>query len=175
MAWLSGSISYTAGEVNSAFHYTNGSGYIEIPAVPALNVGTGAGFTIEGWIQPADIQNQLPLFEWQYNTNNDFTGTMFWTSVQGAGRLYANITESNNISHELITPPGILTTNYQHVALTYDKSSGAAAIYRNGLIVASANLGSLHPEHLGKSSARRTHLFERRSSYSITPAACWMS
>ena len=144
-----GPISYATGEVNTAFHYTNGSGYVEIPAVPALNVGTGAGFTIEGWIQPADLQNQLPLFEWQYNTNNDFTGTMFWTSVQGAGRLYANITESNNISHELITPPGILTTNYQHVALTYDKSSGVAAIYRNGIIVASANLGSFTPNTSG--------------------------
>ena len=144
-----GSISYAAGEVNAAFHYTNGSGYVQVPAAPSLNVGQGAGFTIEAWIQPADIQNEIPILEWQYNTNNGYSGSMFWISVQGAGGLYANLTESNNISHELTTLPGILTTNYQHVALTYDKASGVASIYRNGIIVASANLGSFTPNTSG--------------------------
>ena len=145
-----GSISYAAGQVNTAFHYTNGSGYVEVPAAPSLNVGQGAGFTIEAWIQPADIVNEIPILEWQYNTNNGYSGTHFWISaIGGAGCLFANIVDSTNNSHWLFSAPGIVTSDYQHVALTYDKSSGVASIYRNGLLVAHTNIGSFTPNTTG--------------------------
>ena len=146
---VGGPMSYAAGKVNTAFNYTNGSGYVQVPAAPALNVGQGAGFTLEGWIQPADIQNQLPVFEWQYNPTNDSGGAHFWISVGGAGCLYANLIDTDNNAHLLSSAPGILTTDFQHVALTYAKSNGVASIYRNGVLVAQANLGSFTPNTTG--------------------------
>ena len=139
-----GVIAYSTGEVGSAFHY-NGGGYVEIPASPSLNVGLGAGFTLEGWIQPGDLVNQMPLFEWQFD--GVAGGVHFWTSaVGGAGCLYANVMDAANNAHPFSSPAGILTTGYQHVALTYDKSTGQASIYRNGALVASANLGIFTPK-----------------------------
>jgi subtilase family serine protease len=139
-----GAISYTDGKVNAAFHYGSG-GYVEIPASSSLNVGRGPGFTLEGWIRPADLVNQRPLFEWQFDGTE--VGVHFWTSaIGGAGCLYANIVDTNNVAHSFFSAPGLLNSRYQHVALTYDNASGAASIYWNGTLVANTNLGSITPK-----------------------------
>lgn len=147
---VNGSIAYAAGEVGKAFRYTNNSGYVTVAASPSLNVGQGSGFTLEAWIQPADLVNEMPIFEWQYNTNNDFNGAHFWvSSINGPGCLFANVVDSSNTSHWIYSSPGILTSNYQHVALTYDKASGVASIYRNGVLVVSNSIGSFTPYTTG--------------------------
>jgi hypothetical protein len=147
---VGGQISYATGEVENAFHYSDGSGYVSVPAAPPLDVGQGAGFTLEAWIRPADLQNQMPIFEWQYDTNSNVNGAHFWVSaIGGPGCLFANIMEGNGNPHWIYSAPGIVTADYQHVALTYDKSSGMAAIYRNGISVASKNLGSFTPNTTG--------------------------
>ncbi|HEX4264742.1 MAG TPA: FG-GAP-like repeat-containing protein [Verrucomicrobiae bacterium] len=140
-----GAISYTTGKINAAFHYNGSGGCVEIPATPSLNVGSGPGFTLEGWIRPADLVNQLPVFEWQYDGTE--VGVHFWTSaIGGAGCLYANIVDTNNIAHSFFSAPGILNSRYQHVAMTYDQASGAASIYWNGTLVANTNVGFITPK-----------------------------
>ena len=147
---VGGPISYAPGEVGNAFHYDNSPGYVSIPAAPSLDVGQGAGLTLEAWIQPADLQNEIPIFEWQYNTNTSANGIHFWvSSINGPGCLFANIVDSSFVSHWIYSAPGIVTADYQHVALTYDKASGVASIYRNGVLVASQNLGSFTPNTTG--------------------------
>ena len=138
-----GVITYNPGEVGLAFHYDGTGGYVQVPASPSLNVGLGAGFTVEGWIKPGDLVSQRPLFEWQYDGVQ--VGPHFWISSGGAGRLYANVTDTSGNSHVFFSAGGILTSNYQHVALTYNKTTGQAFIYRNGAQVASANLGIFTP------------------------------
>jgi hypothetical protein len=65
----------------------------------------------------------------------------------GTGNLVANLAESNGEPHLLMAPGGTLLANrWQHVALTYDKETGQALLYRNGEIVAESNLGSFTPE-----------------------------
>jgi hypothetical protein len=145
-----GSLSYAPGEVGSGFHYTDSNGYVSVPPSSSLNVGLGAGFTLEAWIQPADLQNEIPIFEWQYNTNSNVNGSHFWVSaIGGPGCLFANIMESNGNPHWIYSAPGIVTAGYQHVALTYDKSSGVASIYRNGVLVTNQNIGSFTPNTTG--------------------------
>ncbi len=145
-----GLISYAPGEVGAAFQYDDSSGYVAVPAAPSLNVGQGAGFTLEAWIQPGDLQNQMPVFEWEYDTNTAADGVHFWvSSIGGAGCLFANIVDSSFNSHWIYSAPGLITADYQHVALTYDKSSGVASIYRNGVLVATQNLGSFTPDTTG--------------------------
>ncbi|MDD5139086.1 MAG: FG-GAP-like repeat-containing protein [Verrucomicrobiales bacterium] len=143
-----GVISYSAGKVGSAFHYNGGGGFVQVPASPSLNVGLGAGFTLEGWIQPGNLINQLPLFEWQFDGVQN--GVHFWISaVGGAGCLYANVMDTANNPHSFSTPAGILSSGYQHVALTYDKATGLASLYRNGVLVANSNLGVFTPRTTG--------------------------
>ena len=49
-------------------------------------------------------------------------------------------------AHYFSTAPGVLiASNLYHVALTYDKASGAAILFLNGTVSASAGLGSFTP------------------------------
>ena len=51
------------------------------------------------------------------------------------------------IGHGLESEPGLVSAGrFQHVALTYDKSTGMAVLYLNGVQVASENLGSFTPQ-----------------------------
>ncbi|PYI84927.1 MAG: hypothetical protein DME26_12290, partial [Verrucomicrobia bacterium] len=66
-----------------------------------------------------------------------------------------NVRDPNLGDHYFISPAGLVGTNvWQHVAVTYDRLSGNARLYFNGLAVASANLGNFVPRttfdlHLG--------------------------
>ena len=137
-----GGIAYTNGEVGQAFVFNHSSSYIPVPASPSLNIGTNAGFTIEGWIKPDATTlgtPGAPIIEWDSATQD---GLDFWVYM---GSLLGGIRNTNAATTvTLQTASGILSTSsFQHVAFTYDKSSGQAVIYLNGVVVATSNFGSL--------------------------------
>src|SRR5439155_26650887 len=62
-ALLSG-VGFIAGKVGQAFNFLNTtSNPVRIPASASLNVGSGAGLTIEGWIDPGSASIEQELFE----------------------------------------------------------------------------------------------------------------
>ena len=152
---LVGGVSFAPGEVGQAFVFDAADQVVRIPASLALNVGTGSGFTIEGWINPVDVSQPYPIVEW--NNGTDSWGAHFWIDPNqpfqtepgtecGPGELYANIVDDGGGWHQFSSGSGILTSNvFQHVALTYDQASGEAAIYCNGVIIAQATLGTFTP------------------------------
>lgn len=140
---------FTVGKVGTALLFTGRNDYT-VPAAPALDVGAGDGFTIEGWIAPRMAPAYLPLVGW-----NDFGRpgvalglNWVWEFNAYAPVLEAQFWVTNPPSPRLITfrsPPRaitIATQAWSHVALAYDKSSGLAALYFNGVVVAETNLGS---------------------------------
>jgi hypothetical protein len=144
------SIAYTNGEVRQAFVFDGSSSEITVPASPSLNVGVANGFTMELWINPATY-NLQPLLEW--NDNMGDIGTHLWLStdtvVAGDGfrNLYANLVDTSGTSHQIHSAVGLMTSNeFQHVALTYDKTTGIAVLYRNGVVVTNLNLGVFTPQ-----------------------------
>ncbi len=145
-----GVIAYGAGEICKAFHFNGAGGYVQVPASTSLNVGLGSGFTLAGWIRPGNLSSQIPLLEWQFDGID--SGVHFWISAvagSGPGCLYGNLMDTGNTSHLITSAGGILTSDYQYVALTYDKTTGMAFIYRNGVVVASSNLGIFTPKTTG--------------------------
>jgi concanavalin A-like lectin/glucanase superfamily protein len=137
-------LGFGAGQVGQAFNFTASGQEVMVSASASLNVGTGPGFTIEGWVYPAQTSSQMPIAEWGDNAG---TGTHFWLNVSyggvgGPGTLYASA-RFGDLSY-FASPPGIITPNaWQHVAFTYDKTSGIERLYRNGVEVASKNIGSV--------------------------------
>jgi choice-of-anchor C domain-containing protein len=83
-------------------------------------------------------------------------GVQFWISGTNGtpgdanilqGCLYANIVDTNYVSHQIFSAAGLLQSNvYQHVAVTYNTNSGIAALYLNGTNVATTNLGVFMPK-----------------------------
>ena len=142
-------MAFVAGKIDDAFSFNTADADVRIPASPSLNVGTGGGFTLEAWINPADTTARGPIFEW--NDGVTGWGAHWWidpgqSGGSPAGLLYANIVDSGGGWHQFNSSPGAVINNvFQHVALTYDKSSGVATMYRNGAVVGQANLGSFTP------------------------------
>ena len=150
--FLQGGMAFANGQVGQAFKFNGIDADVMVPASSSLNVGADVGLTIDAWINPTDL-NERPIVEW--DIPNGFR-THFWYSAPvssgggGIGSLYADLKDANNADHTIGSPPGLITTNeFQHVALTYDKSSGLAALYLNGSVVAQTNLGVIVPDTTG--------------------------
>ena len=136
--------------VGQSFQFDTANAAVFIPASPQLNAGQGSGFTIETWICPSDVSQGLPIAEW--NNGTSFF-THFWISVPvafnggGPGCLFANIVDTGGTHHVFHSAPGLVKANQpQHVALTFNKSSGTAKFFLNGQAVAQSSLGNFTPQ-----------------------------
>jgi subtilisin-like proprotein convertase family protein len=124
--------------------------------------GSAATNKIYGVVEVNEIQTNGVQF-WISVTNSMSGGTN--TLVSSNGCLYANIMDTNFVSHEIFSAPGLLQSNvYQHVALTYNTNNGLAALYLNGTNVAVTNLGVFVPKTdgdvlLGRDMTRYTNNF----------------
>jgi len=107
---------------------------------------------VELWINPNDVSVQHPLTEWGDGNLGTTLGPLLWISTSlgggqgGPGALVANVVDTGGGSHILYSAEGIVQANvFQHVGMTYDKTTGNAALYYNGAVVAAANLGIFTP------------------------------
>ena len=172
---LLGDVTFGQGEVDQAFFGDGVATRMMVPACPELDLGQGRGLSLEGWINPRNVGNPAPLAEW-YDpdppTNQSPLGVQFWLALtNGPGSLGAVIWDSHSQGHVVTTAPGMLTNGgWQHVALTYDTSSGVAALYVNGLTnhqpLVSTNLGLFVPRTTGD-------LYFGFHPPSLPPGACY--
>lgn len=136
------------GKVGAAFLFDGVDDFVSVPASNSLNVGAGGGLTFEMWIRPSDLSQWRPLVEW----NNGLAyGAHFWMNVnyggsQGPGALYGNLVDTNGAHHYVGTAAVLEANVYQHVALTYDKNSGVARIFRNGVQIVETAVGAFTPQ-----------------------------
>jgi hypothetical protein len=149
---------FTNGEVGTAFYFNGNNNFaIANPSAPGnLDVGQGSGLTIECWIKPTTISSamgMLTVFENQLGAWNGYNpGVQFLINGIPNEGLYpgclgVNLVDSTGGSHTFGTVPNVLTAGvWQHVALTYDKTAGVAALYTNGVVAAQANLGVFTPQ-----------------------------
>ncbi|MEI6194932.1 MAG: LamG-like jellyroll fold domain-containing protein, partial [Verrucomicrobiota bacterium] len=150
---LVGGVPFAAGEVGQAFQLNQINSYMSVPASPSLNVGLTGGFTIEGWIKISDANGLHPICEWDSRSDaspgSGSIGVIFClgTSPGSAGVLACLVNDTNGIGHLLASPSGTIVTNsWQHVAATYDRTSGVGTLYVNGLVVLQQSLGSFVPQ-----------------------------
>jgi hypothetical protein len=141
-----GGLSFKPGKVGQCFEFSGASNHLFIQNSTSLDVGAGAGFTIEGWVNPADATTQFPVAE--YNDGATL-GLHFWLSVEwagfgGPGSLYAALSTSPD--HIVASPPGVVrASEWQHIALTYDRATGTGRVYHNGVEVGSRVIGDAIP------------------------------
>jgi len=150
---LEGGVTFVPGHrLRPALSFNGSDADVKVPASPSLDVGLGPGFTIEAWIKPGDLSLARPIVEWNSGGGPVPYGVHFWASEQlpwgtGPGCLYANLVDANGMDHYFSSEAGLLTTRaFQHVALTYARETGEAAMYLNGVPVAHENLGSITPQ-----------------------------
>ena len=142
-----GGLAYAPGEVGQAFVFNGTDADVHIPASATLNVGAGSGMSVEAWIKPAEVNAQHPLVEW----NGGSFGAELWLGVipplgTGAGCLYGALVDANRRPNAISSAGGLVVPNaWQHVAMTYDKTTGIAVLYLDGAVVQQQTLGVVTP------------------------------
>src|SRR6185503_12343685 len=135
-------VTFAAGKVGQAFSFDGADDSVSVPASSSLDVGLATGMTLDAWINPSDVSQWRPMIEW-------YNGTHLWLAGNspGPGALWINITDTNGVQHYFGSPAGtVVTGQFQHVAMTYDKTTGITTLYRNGVVVAQQNLGIFTPK-----------------------------
>ncbi len=152
---LVGNIRFLPGSTGRAFNFDGRDGYVKVPATSTTDVGNGDGLTLSAWIKPSAVDTERPIVEWNSETGgNPFPyGVHLWISVpkrdggNGPGCLFANLVDGQGEFHCVTSAAGLITPRvFQHVAVTYNRNSGWAALYHNGVVVAQAKLGRFKPQ-----------------------------
>jgi hypothetical protein len=142
---LHGGLEFTPGLVGQAFNFDGVNDYVSLTASSSLNVGTSNGFTFECWVKPNSVESPQFIAEW--NGGGGAIGVHFMHSYAGSGALYANLVDVSGNNHIIASAPGLLSTGvFHHVAVTYDKTSGTANLFCDGMPVASVSMGGFAPQ-----------------------------
>jgi len=84
---------------------------IELSWGHSHGVPTGNGFTLAAWINPSDVSQRHPLFEWNVGDGTTYWGVHFQIDPisfhAGPGALYANIVDNNGRWHQIHSAAGL--------------------------------------------------------------------
>jgi len=139
---FSGGPVFIQGEVGQGISMDGVNDSARASASPDLDIGSGPGLSVEAWINPVDPSRTMDIVEW--NNGAGAIGLHISTTVWSSRDFYANLVDTAGISHQAYSGPGALVDHaFQHVALSYDKTSGLTSMYVNGNQVAQTNLGVL--------------------------------
>ncbi len=153
---LQGGVTFVPGEVGKAFCFDGVNSDVYVPAASNLNLGAGAGLTLEAWINPTSVTQAQALITWGdaplpfgNGVSLSIASPMYnrGSRAHGPGCLVADIADTSLDDHIILTPTNTLLTNvWQHVAVTFDQANGTTALFVNGSMVVSTNFGSLTPQ-----------------------------
>jgi hypothetical protein len=139
--------SYMGGQVGQTFRVVDPASKVTIPASPSLNVGTGNGFTIEGWINVYDDDiGGHPVFEWAGANSGEY-GAQIWVNYLYLDSLFVNIFDTDgNSNYYWVRSAGIQSKTFQHLALSYDHTTGYAEVFLNGVSIDRQYKGVFTPQ-----------------------------
>lgn len=144
---ITGQLGYAPCMVGQGFLFHGGTNDgVWIPASVTLDVGLGAGFTVEAWITPSDTAG-APIVEWMGTHIGEPYGSHILQGLAAPGYLYANIVDIEGRYHIMDSQRAVLSAGVpSHIAVTYDKLSGTGRIYVDGAKVSESNLGTFTPQ-----------------------------
>jgi hypothetical protein len=143
-------ITFADEKVGRAFSFNGHGSWANIPAARSVDLANADGLTIAAWIKPSDVNGFHPIMEWEVSRQK--SACQFWIgrNPQNQGVLMGIIAGTDGSSREIFTPEGTLTAGlFQHIAFSYDKSTGNSRLFINGSVVAEKNIGTVTPDTTG--------------------------
>jgi hypothetical protein len=131
---LTGAVTFASGEVGQAFNFDGVTGAIIVPAVTNVTL---QDLTIEGWIYPTDVSIERPVVEFSA-ISGELSRLHLWYSVGSAGTLYGLIRDPGGAYLQVVSTGNLVASDqWNHVAMTFDRTAKKAWLYLNGVNVAS--------------------------------------
>lgn len=131
---------FASGIVAQGYAFDGVNDLATAPAHVDLDVGQAAGFTVELWFKPNDVRD-TPLLIWHDGQRSGCS-----ILIRDGGRYAADFIDTTGrdmlVQSNQITQVGV----WQHVAISYDKSTGFGRVYKNGVLVAATQLGNFTPQ-----------------------------
>jgi len=115
---------------------------IQILASPQLNVGSGGQFSLAAWFN-TNSTSQQPIIEWN---SGSIYGVHMWINVSGWPGTGANIRDTGGTSHVISFTPNPSPNEWHHLVVTYDRTTGNAGVYLDGVLKKNQNLSSFTPQ-----------------------------
>ena len=147
-----GGVAFAPGKVGQAFSFDGVESDVWIGTKPNLDVGAGDGLTIDAWIFPSGPAEGLPAS----GPIVEFGGGVYFWQHPSLTALTVNLVDVGGAAHGLsLNAAGITQDAWNHVAVTYSKTTGIGTLYRDGVAIESQNLGSFTPRtstdlHIGR-------------------------
>jgi len=126
---------FAPGKVGQAFSFDGSDDYVRIPTSAGLNVQS---FTIDAWVNPAST-GSMPIVEWE-NESPQQAGSHFWL-YPTASDLYGSLPGGGG-GGNIVASNVINLNSWNHVAFTFDATTGMATLFANGQQVAQNTPGA---------------------------------
>jgi RHS repeat-associated protein len=137
---------YGAGEVGMGLVFDGVSSYGVVPEASDLDIGSSAaGFTVELWVNSADSTRIAPFLEWGKIGQ---LGLSIGERPSGAQMSQILVLMTNAAGSGDTFTSGSKTIQqgaWDHVAFTYDKTTGIGSTYVNGILAAQATTAPITP------------------------------
>lgn len=132
---------YTNGKVASAFSFNGLNNYVWMPAQSNYDVGQSiAGFTLEFWMNPNSFQNGSVL-GWANGVRVERRSA--GSAAGDSLRFFVGGTNSGQfLDSQRAWPTATSLNQWYHIAITYDRTSGQANIYTNGVLQSTGTVGT---------------------------------
>lgn len=130
-AQLAAGLGFANGRVASAFNFDGVNDCARVLGDSGMDVGAGAGFSFEFWVNSADVTRTARLLG--YHSGLAQSGTNIGVNIfQQSGNLHAQIYDLAGTPHEFVTSGALTVNTWTHVVVTYDRTRGVARTYING-------------------------------------------
>ncbi|HKQ39637.1 MAG TPA: LamG-like jellyroll fold domain-containing protein [Verrucomicrobiae bacterium] len=140
-AQLAAGLSFANGRVASAFSFDGVNDSARVPSDPGLDIGAGAGFSLEFWVNSADVTRTARLVG--YHNGLSQNGTNIGVNIfQQSGNIHAQIPDPTGNPHEFVAGAVLTANTWTHVVVTYDRTRGIGRTYINGAQRIASNVGS---------------------------------
>ncbi|HEX2788535.1 MAG TPA: LamG-like jellyroll fold domain-containing protein [Ignavibacteria bacterium] len=123
---------------NRAFSLPGGAGNY-VAADPGANLSITGSFTLECWVRPTNISSPANQILFQKRLGSGQTGYGIYAATGGRPAVRTNQTT------RLTAPDSIKNNVWNHVAATYDASTGTFVIYLNGVQSATVTVANATP------------------------------
>ncbi|MCX6876245.1 MAG: putative Ig domain-containing protein [Verrucomicrobia bacterium] len=123
-------VTYAAGEVGQAWSFDGTDDSIQVPSSANLNLVSGQGWTLEGWIKPEDTSTRFIAHKGSQTSGGD----QYWQVYLNGNALRFEMV-SNAGYDSVISSTTMVTGQWQHFAVVVDNMGGPISgyhLYLNG-------------------------------------------